>query len=257
VKAVILAGGKGTRIIEESKTRPKPMIKIGSMPILWHIMKIYSYHGINDFIICCGYKADIIKEYFSNIVLNNSDFTISTSDNKINIHKTWSEKWNITLVDTGQETMTGGRLLRVKDYLNNDDTFCFTYGDGLGDVNIKKLIDFHKKQKTIATLTSVYPTARYGALQIENNLVKNFSEKPRGDNTRINGGFFVLNNSVFDYLSDDSTIWEHEPLEKLAKNKQLSSYNHTGFWSPMDTLRDKLFLEKCWESKEKFWKIWL
>ncbi len=256
MKAVILAGGKGTRIIEESKTKPKPMIEIGSMPLIWHIMKIYSHYGINDFIVCCGYKGYQIKEYFLNIFMNNSDFSINLSDNKLTVHKSCSENWNITLIDTGKDSMTGGRLLRTKSYLEQENDFCFTYGDGLGDINIKELIEFHKRQNTIATVTSVYPKARYGALEIENQLVKKFSEKPRGDNNLINAGFFVLKKEVFRYLNNDQTVWEHEPLESLASDGELSSYEHKGFWSPMDTLRDKIYLEDCWESKEKYWKVW-
>ena len=256
MKAVILAGGKGTRIIEESSSRPKPMIEIGGMPIIWHIMKIYSHYGIKDFVVCCGYKGHQVKEYFSSLFVNQSDFTIDLSENELTFHKTQCEDWRVTLVDTGLETMTGGRLLRAREYLKDEEDFCFTYGDGLADIDIKNLIEFHRAQKTIATVTSVYPKARYGSLEIKDNYVMNFTEKPLGDNSRINGGFFVLKKSVFDYIDDDTSIWEENPLSRLAEENQLSAFHHNGFWSPMDTLRDKLFLEECWLSEQKFWKVW-
>ena len=255
MKAVILAGGLGTRISEETSSKPKPMIEIGSMPILWHIMKIYSTYGINDFIICCGYKGYMIKEYFANYSLHNSDVTFDMNDNSIEIHHNSAEPWKITLVDTGIDTMTGGRLRRVKKFVG-DETFCFTYGDGLGDVNISNLIDFHKKNKKIATVTAVQPPGRFGILQIENNDVVNFKEKPSGDGNWINGGFFILESKVFEYIEDDKTIWEKESLEKLAKENQLSAYRHTGFWKPLDTLRDKNELENMWVKNKAKWKIW-
>ena len=234
VKAVILAGGYGTRISEETHLRPKPMIEIGGMPMLWHIMKIYSYHGINDFVICCGYKAEIIKEYFDS-------FT--------------SENWDIQLVDTGLDTMTGGRLKRVQEYLNNE-TFCFTYGDGLANISISDLIKFHKNNDTIATVTAVQPPARFGALELNGDKVVSFREKPPGDGNWINGGYFVLESSVFEYISDDSTIWEKEPVEHLAQENQLFAYRHDGFWQPLDTLREKKILENLWSTGNAPWKIW-
>ena len=234
VKAVILAGGLGTRIAEETQYIPKPMIEIGGMPMLWHIMKIYSSYGINDFIICCGYRAEVIKEYF-----NSFD----------------SGKWTVQLVDTGLNTMTGGRLKKIQEYVG-DETFCFTYGDGLANVSITELINFHKKNKTIATVTAVQPPARFGALELNQNKVVSFTEKPPGDGNWINGGYFVLEPSVFEYLNDDSTVWEKEPVENLARDDQLSAYRHSGFWQPLDTLREKNKLEKLWSSGQAPWKVW-
>jgi glucose-1-phosphate cytidylyltransferase len=255
MKAVILAGGYGTRISEETQGRPKPMIEIGNMPILWHIMKNYSFYGINDFLICCGYKGYIIKEYFANYFLHTSDVTIDIKNNKMDVHKKFGEPWKVTLVDTGLETMTGGRLKRIKSYVD-DSSFCFTYGDGLSNVNISELLQFHKEKQTIATITAIQPPGKFGRLNLDQNIVKSFEEKPDGDGGWVNGGFFVLEPQVFDYLGDDSTIWEREPLEKLAKNNQLSAYKHKGFWHPVDTLWDKNYLEKLWKDGNPPWKIW-
>ncbi|MDQ0062049.1 glucose-1-phosphate cytidylyltransferase [Paenibacillus harenae] len=255
MKAVILAGGLGTRLSEETDVKPKPMVEIGGNPILWHIMKMYSVHGINDFVICLGYKGYVIKEFFSNYFLHQSDVTFDLVGNKVEVHNTNSEPWRVTLVDTGSNTMTGGRLKRVKKYLDND-TFCFTYGDGVSDVNIRHLVDYHKQQGAKATLTAVEPPGRFGALQIEHEKVKQFHEKPRGEGSWINGGFFVLEPDVFQYITDDSTIWELDPLERLAREGQLVSYKHNGFWQPMDTLRDRLKLEELWATGEAPWKVW-
>jgi len=256
MKAVILAGGRGTRLSEETVHTPKPMILIGGRPILWHIMKLYSYHGINDFIICCGYKGYIIKEYFANYFLYMSDVTFSMKSNQMHVHNERVEPWNVTLVDTGEETLTGGRLLRVKNYLNNEDVFCFTYGDGIGNVDISKSINFHKKQKTLSTLTTVYPPGRFGAVTADNKKVTSFTEKPQGDGGMINGGFFVLSSKVFDYIDGDHTIWEQEPMTALANDGEMSTFEHTGFWQPMDTLRDKINLEELWSSGKAPWKVW-
>lgn len=255
MQTVILAGGQGTRISEESMFRPKPMIEIGGKPILWHIMKSYSAHGLNDFVICCGYKGYVIKEYFANYFLHNSDITFDLKNNNLEIHQNSSEPWKVTVVDTGEMTMTGGRLRRVKDYIK-DDTFCFTYGDGVSDVNISALIDFHRHSKTMATVTAVQPPGRFGQLMIEDDLAVAFAEKPENDGGFINGGFFVLNKQVIDLIDDDSTIWERAPLEKLAKDRQLSVFSHRGFWQPMDTLRDKLLLENLWSQSKAPWKVW-
>jgi glucose-1-phosphate cytidylyltransferase len=254
MQAVILAGGLGTRISEESHLRPKPMIEIGGHPILWHIMKIYAAHGINEFIICCGYKGYVIKEYFSNYFLHNSDVTIDLSDNHINYHRKNAEAWKITLVDTGLESMTGGRVKRIEDYISG--TFCLTYGDGVSDLDISALIQYHKEQGRYATLTTVQPEGRFGAIDIVDGEVKKFVEKPKGDGMWINGGFFVCEKNVFDYLDSDSTIWEQGPLSTLAAEGQLSAYKHTGFWQPMDTLRDKMYLEELWVEEKAEWKIW-
>lgn len=254
MKTVILAGGLGTRISEESHLKPKPMIEIGGKPILWHIMKIYSSYGLNDFVICCGYKGYLIKEYFANYFLHNCDVTFDMSSNKSEVHHSKSEPWKVTLVDTGEETMTGGRLRRVKDYVG--DTFCMTYGDGLSDVNISKLLSFHKEHKGLATLTAAQPPGRFGSLNLDGNKVGSFKEKPVGDGGWINGGFFVLSKQVLDLVKDDSTIWEREPLEALASQDQLSAYLHDGFWQPMDTLRDKNHLEDLWKSGKAPWKKW-
>ena len=256
MKAVILAGGLGTRLSEETSTKPKPMVEIGGMPILWHIMKIYSSHGINDFIICLGYKGYIIKEYFKNYSLHMSDITFNMEDNSIEVHKKRADPWNITLVDTGENSMTGGRLLRVKDYLKKEKNFCLTYGDGVGDINISELINFHHQHGLDATLTAVYPPGRFGALKISNNKVEKFTEKPKGDGGLISGGFFVLSTKVLSRISGDESLWEQEPLKGLAIEGQLMAYRHEGFWQPMDTLRDKLFLEDLWVKNRAPWKSW-
>jgi glucose-1-phosphate cytidylyltransferase len=255
MKAVILAGGLGTRISEESALRPKPMIEIGGMPILWHILKIYSHHGINDFIICLGYKGYLIKEYFANYFLHMSDVTIDLAMNKLEVHHKHAEPWRITLVDTGEQTQTGGRLKRVADYLD-DDTFCFTYGDGLAAIDIAGLIAFHRAQGTLATMTAVQPPGRFGAIDIQGNRITRFEEKPSGDGSWINGGFFVLEPGVLRHIEDDSTVWERGPLETLARDGQLSAYAHRGFWQPMDTLRDKVKLEDLWQTGNAPWKVW-
>lgn len=256
MKAVILAGGLGTRISEETHLRPKPMIEIGGKPILWHIMKIYSHHGINDFVICCGYKGYVIKEYFANYFLHMSDVTFDMALNRMEVHQRYAEPWRVTLVDTGDETMTGGRLKRVAPYLRDEDAFCLTYGDGVCDVNITKLVAFHKAQKLKATLTATLPPGRFGALDFEGSKVINFKEKPKGDGAMINGGFFVLSPEVLEFIKDDATIWEREPLEALADQGQLAAFQHTGFWQPMDTLRDKIHLEELWASGNAPWKVW-
>ena len=255
MKAVILAGGLGTRISEESSIRPKPMIEIGGKPILWHVMKIYSAHGINDFVICLGYKGYMIKEYFANYFLHMSDVTIDMKQNKVEIHENNAEPWKITLVDTGESTMTGGRLKRVAKYLDDED-FCFTYGDGVGDVDMTRLIAFHKEQNTLATLTATQPPGRFGALNMDKHKVISFQEKPQGDGGWINGGFFVLSPKVIDYIEDDTIIWERSPMERLAAKGQMTAYLHHGFWQPMDTLRDKVHLEELWASGKAPWKTW-
>ena len=255
MKAIILAGGLGTRISEETHLKPKPMIEIGGKPILWHIMKTYSFHGINDFIICCGYKGYVIKEYFANYFLHMSDVTFDMAANKMEVHQNSAEPWRVTLVDTGEETMTGGRLKRVRKYLGDED-FCFTYGDGVGDVNISELIKFHNTEGKLATLTSMQPPGRFGALNLEGNRILNFQEKPHGDGGWINGGFFVLSSKVIDYIENDATIWERGPMEKLALGGQLNAFFHHGFWQPMDTLRDKQYLEDLWQSGNAPWKVW-
>jgi len=256
MKAVILAGGLGTRLSEETELKPKPMVEIGQKPILWHIMKIYSSYGINDFIICCGYKGYVIKEYFANYFLHMSDVTFCMNSNQMNVHFKRAEPWTVTLVDTGEKTMTGGRLKRVQSYVRDEEAFCFTYGDGLSDVNIAELIKFHQEQKTLATLSAVYPPGRFGALDIHGDKVKSFKEKPKGDGAMVNGGYFVLSPKVIDYIEDDSTTWECQPMENLAENGELSAYKHHGFWQPMDTLRDKITLEKLWISNKAPWKKW-
>jgi glucose-1-phosphate cytidylyltransferase len=258
MKAVIFAGGFGTRISEESGVRPKPMVEIGNKPILWHILKIYSHHGINDFVICCGYKAYVIKEYFSNYFLHNADVTFDMKHNNMQIHNAFTEPWKVTLVDTGEDTMTGGRLKRVKQYIGTD-TFCLTYGDGVSDVDITKSIAFHKAQGTQATLTAVQQPGRFGAFTLgsEDVKVSNFQEKPlTGDSPWINGGYFVCEPSVLDLIKDDNTTWEREPLEALAASGNLAAYKHSGFWHPMDTLRDKHYLEELWKSGKAPWKKW-
>jgi len=256
MKAVILAGGLGTRISEETDTKPKPMVEIGGKPILWHIMKSYSAHGVNDFVICCGYKGQLIKEYFANYFLYMSDVTFDMSKNTMEVHERSAEPWRVTLVDTGETTMTGGRLKRVASYIRDEEAFCMTYGDGLSNVNITELIAFHKSQGVKATLTATLPPGRFGALEFDGHKVRNFREKPQGDGAMINGGFFVLSPDVLNYLKDDSTIWERDPLESLAEEGQLAAYQHHGFWQPMDTLRDKVQLEQLWASGQAAWKVW-
>jgi len=255
MKVVILAGGLGTRISEETSLRPKPMIEIGGKPVLWHIMKMYSAHGVNDFIICCGYKGYVIKEYFANYFLHTSDVTFDMQNNKMEVHQNSSEPWKVTLIDTGDESMTGGRLKRVRKFLGDED-FCFTYGDGVSDIDITASIKFHKTQNTLATLTSVLPPGRFGALTMEGQKVKGFQEKPLGDGAWINGGFFILSPKVIDEIEGDHTTWESEPMERLAKAGQLSAYQHNEFWQPMDTLRDKNHLEELWQSGKAPWKVW-
>lgn len=257
MKVVILAGGLGTRISEETDLKPKPMIEIGGKPILWHIMKTYSYHGINDFIICCGYRGYMIKEYFANYFLHMSDVTFDMQNNKMEVHKRHAEPWRVTLVDTGADTMTGGRLKRVASYLEGEDAFCFTYGDGVSDIDITNLIEFHYSHGLHATLTATYLPGRFGALDIHTDQrITAFEEKPRGDGGMINGGFFVLSPKVIDLITNDQTIWEREPLKILAKSNQLKAFQHDGFWQPMDTLRDKNHLEEIWKSGKAPWKIW-
>lgn len=256
MKAVILAGGLGTRISEETHLRPKPMIEIGGRPILWHIMKSYSAHGVNEFLICCGYKGYLIKEYFANYFLHMSDVTFDMVANRMEVHEQKAEPWRVTLVDTGEGTMTGGRLLRVKEYLKDEEAFCLTYGDGVANVDISSSINFHKSHGKLATVTAVQPPGRYGALNLIGRQVKGFTEKPRGDGGLINGGFFVLSPKVIDLIASDDTPWESEPLESLAANGQLMAFEHTGFWQPMDTLREKNLLEDLWGSGKAPWKQW-
>lgn len=255
MKAVILAGGLGTRISEETDTKPKPMVAIGGYPVLWHIMKIYSSFGINDFIICCGYKGYVIKEYFANYALHRSDVTIDLQNHDVQVLQNYAEPWKVTLVDTGLDTMTGGRLKRVREYLD-DEPFCFTYGDGVSDVDISSVIAFHESQKTLATVVAVRPPGRFGAIDMDENLVTAFREKPAGDGNFINAGFFVLEPGTLDYVEGDRTIWEREPLEKLAGARQLSAFIHDGFWQCMDTLRDKIHLEALWSEDKAPWKTW-
>ncbi|MCP3671478.1 MAG: glucose-1-phosphate cytidylyltransferase [Gammaproteobacteria bacterium] len=256
MKAVILAGGLGTRISEESHLRPKPMIEIGGKPILWHIMKMYSHHGINDFVICLGYKGYVIKEYFSNYFLHMSDVTFCMRENKMEIHQKFAEPWNITLVDTGESSMTGGRLKRVAPYIDRD-TFCFTYGDGVSDIDISALIARHRSSNRKATVTAIQPAGRYGALQIEDGVVNSFQEKPAGDGAWINGGFFVLEPSVLEYITGDDTVWEEEPLQQLAVDGELTAFHHEGFWQAMDTLREKNYLDSLCKSGKAPWQGWL
>lgn len=256
MKAVILAGGLGTRISEETHLKPKPMIEIGGKPILWHIMKLYSAYGINDFVICCGYKGYIVKEYFANYFLHMSDVTFDMAKNEMKVHQRKAEPWCVTLVDTGEETMTGGRLKRVSDYVKNEAAFCFTYGDGVSDVDISGEIEFHKQHGKLATVTAVQPPGRYGALQMNGAKVVGFTEKPRGDGGLINGGFFVLSPKCIDLIAGDQSSWEGEPLTQLASEGQLMAFEHNGFWQPMDTLRDKTHLEELWRSGSAPWKVW-
>jgi glucose-1-phosphate cytidylyltransferase len=257
MKAVILAGGFGTRLSEETGVKPKPMVEIGDKPILWHIMSIYSAHGINDFIVCLGYKGHMIKEYFATYSLHRSDITFDLRNNNMEVHQNQTEPWKITLVDTGSKSMTGGRLKRVQHYIG-DETFCMTYGDGVSDINITELIDFHRSQNTLATLTAVKPPGRFGAFKLdsEQSRILSFKEKPQGDGAWINGGYFVLEPKVMDYIAGDATVWEQEPLVQLAENNQLSAYRHSGFWHPMDTLRDKTTLEAYWQNNQAPWKSW-
>ena len=257
MKAVILAGGYGTRLSEETTVKPKPMVEIGDKPILWHIMKIYSAAGINDFIICLGYKGYVIKDFFANYWLRRSDVTFDMRTNKTEIHQNGAEPWKVTLVDTGENTMTGGRIKRVRNYIG-DKTFCLTYGDGVTDLDIKKLINFHREQNTLVTLTAVQPPGRFGAFNLEKNqdLISRFKEKPQGDGAWINGGFFVLEPKAIEYIKDDSTVWEREPMKNLAHDKMLSAYRHNGYWQNMDSLRDKMVLEELWKNGEAPWKIW-
>jgi len=256
MKTVILAGGLGTRISEETHLKPKPMIEIGGKPILWHIMKMYSAHGLNEFIICCGYKGYVIKEYFANYFLHMSDVTFDMTLNKMEVHQRNAEPWKVTLVDTGEQTMTGGRLKRVEDYLDGEEDFCFTYGDGVSDVDLSALIQFHRAHGKWATVTGVQPPGRYGALQLDQKKVTGFAEKPRGDGGLINGGFFVLKPACLSFIERDDMPWESEPMRKLAEEDQLMAFNHEGFWQPMDTLREKNMLESLWQSNAAPWKVW-
>ena len=256
MKAVILAGGLGTRLSEETILKPKTIVEIGGMPVLWHIMKMYSFYGVNDFVICCGYKGYVIKEYFANYFLHQSDVTFDMAANTMEVHTKRAEPWKVTLVDTGEETMTGGRLKRVEEYVKNDEAFCFTYGDGVGSVDIAKLIEFHKSHGKLATLTATFPPGRFGAIDIVDNQILNFKEKPKGDGAMINGGFFVLSPRVIERIATDSTVWEQEPLMGLAEDGELMAFKHEGFWLPMDTLRDKQKLQELWESGNAPWKMW-
>jgi glucose-1-phosphate cytidylyltransferase len=256
MKAVILAGGLGTRLAEETHLRPKPMVEIGGKPILWHILKMYAHHGVNDFVVCCGYKGYVIKEYFANYFLHMSDVTFDMRSNRMEVHGKRAEPWNVTLVDTGDDSMTGGRLLRVAPYVRDEEAFCFTYGDGVSDIDISATIDFHRAHGKAATLTATLPPGRFGALDVQCGQVRSFKEKPQGDGAMINGGFFVLSPKVLSYLKDDSTIWEQEPLMRLAGDNELMAYEHNGFWQPMDTLRDKHLLEELWSSGKAPWKKW-
>tara|TARA_B110000238_G_scaffold106477_1_gene115968 strand:- start:1253 stop:2023 length:771 start_codon:yes stop_codon:yes gene_type:complete len=256
MKAVILAGGLGTRLSEETVSKPKPMVEVGGKPILWHILKIYSHYGINEFIICCGYKGSVIKDFFLNYFNQQSDITIDMVENRVTIHEKRAEPWKVTIVDTGEDSMTGGRLKRIEKYLNPNEDFCFTYGDGVADINISELIKFHKSHGKEATLTATYPPGRYGALEIEDNLVKLFHEKPKGDGKLINAGFFILNKSVISRIENDTISWEQEPLKSLALDNQLMAFKHTGFWQPMDKLSDKKLLEELWLNNKALWKVW-
>ena len=256
MKAVILAGGLGTRLSEETVSKPKPMVEIGGKPILWHIMKTYSHYGINDFIICCGYKGYVIKEYFANYFLHQSDVTFNMKNNKMTVHEDRAEPWTVTLVDTGDNSMTGGRLKRVLPYIKDEEAFCFTYGDGVADININSLIEFHKSHGKQATLTATFPPGRFGALSIKDNQVQKFEEKPKGDGALINGGYFVLSPKVIERIEGDDTTWEQEPLKELASDGELMSFKHDGFWQPMDTLRDKIKLNELLDQNKAPWKVW-
>ncbi|HYD57519.1 MAG TPA: glucose-1-phosphate cytidylyltransferase [Burkholderiales bacterium] len=255
MKAVILAGGLGTRISEETQLRPKPMVEIGGRPVLWHIMKIYSAHGIHDFVICVGYKGYMLKEYFANYFLHMSDVTFDVKNNAMEVHQRNAEPWRVTVIDTGEDTMTGGRLKRVRKYLG-DGTFCFTYGDGLSDVDIGALVAFHRRSGKLATVTAVQPPARFGAIEVERDVITGFREKPQGEGGWVSGGFFVLEPGVFDFIRGDDTVWEREPLEGLAREGKLCAFRHAGFWQPLDTLRDKTLLEGLWSSGRAPWKKW-
>lgn len=256
MKAVILAGGLGTRLSEETSVRPKPMVEIGGRPILWHIMKMYASHGVNDFVVCCGYKGYVIKEFFANYFLHTSDVTFHLSENRVEVHQRRSEPWNVTLVDTGDDSMTGGRLRRVARYVRDEEAFFFTYGDGVSDVNISASLAFHHRHGKYATVTATHPPGRFGALELHGSQVRNFIEKPRGDGGLINAGFFVLSPQVLSYIDGDDTIWEQAPLMSLAEDGQLMAFEHTGFWQPMDTLRDKHYLEELWAKGRAPWKSW-
>lgn len=256
MKAVILAGGLGTRLAEETNLKPKPMVEIGGRPILWHILKIYASYGINEFVVCLGYKGYVIKEYFANYFLHSSDVTLDLANNRMDVHHKKSEPWKVTLIDTGEETMIGGRIKRIIDYVKDDESFCLTYGDGVSDIDLAALIAFHKREKRLATVTGVQPPGRFGAIEFTGSQVTGFKEKPQGEGGWINGGFFVLSPKVVDYIDGDATVWEREPMENLARDGQLSVYLHKGFWHPMDTLRDKRYLESLWETKRAPWKLW-
>ena len=255
MKVVILAGGYGTRLSEHTSVVPKPLVEIGGRPILWHIMRLYSHHGLNEFVICCGYKGYMVKEYFANYFLHMCDVTFDMAHNRMDVHQQSVESWRVTLVDTGEDTLTGGRLKRVRQYLGDED-FCFTYGDGVADVDIRALIAFHKSEGKLATLTAIQPPGRFGVLNLEKHHVRSFQEKPHGESSWINGGFFVLSPGVFDYIDGDTTTWEREPMERLASEGQLNAYFHRGFWQPMDTLRDKNYLESLWQTGKAPWKVW-
>ena len=256
MKVAILAGGLGTRLSEETTLKPKPMVEIGGMPMLWHIMKSYSAHGINDFVICCGYKGYVIKEFFANYFLHTSDVTFDIQANTMEVHSHHAEPWKVTLVDTGEDTMTGGRLKRVRKFIEDDEAFCFTYGDGISNINISASIMFHKQHGKLGTMTAVQPPGRFGAIDIDGQRIIRFKEKPQGDNNWINGGYFVLSPKVINYISDDSIFWEKEPIEYLARDNQIDAYIHDGFWQPMDTLRDKIYLDELWLQGKAPWKIW-
>ena len=256
MKAVILAGGLGTRLAEETNVKPKPMVEIGGKPILWHILKMYSSYGINDFVVCLGYKGYVIKEYFANYFLHSCDVTFDLKSNSMDVHNKNAEPWRVTLIDTGEETMIGGRIKRIIDFVKQDDCFCLTYGDGVSDIDIAELIRFHKSEKRLATVTGVQPPGRFGAIEIDGTQAIGFKEKPQGDGGWINGGFFVLSPEVVEYIEGDATVWEKEPMENLAKDGELSVFTHDGFWHPMDTLRDKRFLESLWDDKKAPWKSW-
>lgn len=257
MKVVILAGGYGTRISEESAIKPKPMIEIGNKPILWHIMKIYSHYGLNDFVVCCGYRGDLIKDYFANYYLRRSDVTFDLGRNEMTVHQNHCEPWRVTLVDTGENSMTGGRIKRIREHVNGE-AFCLTYGDGVSNVDVGASIDFHRRGGKLATLTAVQPPGRFGAFTLgrDESGISSFQEKPSGDGAWVNGGFFVLEPDVFDYIENDGTVWEKEPMERLARDGQLDAYRHGGFWQPMDTLRDKMYLEDLWAKGSAPWKVW-
>ncbi|MYM25439.1 glucose-1-phosphate cytidylyltransferase [Duganella sp. FT135W] len=256
MKAVILAGGLGTRLSEETTVKPKPMIEVGGKPILWHILKSYSSHGINDFVICCGYRGYVIKEFFANYFLHTSDVTFDLQQNSMEVHERHAEPWRVTLIDTGADTLTGGRLKRVREHVAKDEAFCFTYGDGVSDLDIGASIAFHKAHGKLATMTAVQPPGRFGAVDIDGQSITSFKEKPQGDGAWVNGGYFVLSPKVIDYIADDSTTWEKEPMERLAAEGQIDAFRHPGFWQPMDTLRDKMHLEDLWQSGKAPWKAW-